>query len=189
MVIWKRKMNHKEQWGSFVSLEKRELFEVRVETILAMLKQKFPKILQSSLEISKIKNNKDVGHAILESYSRVLESLAAKIMSRIEDVLEADVLVHIQLMETERKFESDAEPEYEKTEKVALAVTPKSTKLTDLIGWRFSSDTEQSSTSDIELFHEAEQEKEIMKSPIRVQPMKLSYLAKLENLRSPSERH
>ena len=58
MVIWKRKMNHKEQWGSFVSLEKRELFEVRVETILAMLKQKFPKILQSSLEISKIKNNK-----------------------------------------------------------------------------------------------------------------------------------
>ncbi|KAH0931771.1 hypothetical protein HID58_008888 [Brassica napus] len=158
MVIWKRKMNHKEQWGSFVSLEKRELFE-------------------------------DVGHAILESYSRVLESLAAKIMSRIEDVLEADVLVHIQLMETERKFESDAEPEYEKTEKVALAVTPKSTKLTDLIGWRFSSDTEQSSTSDIELFHEAEQEKEIMKSPIRVQPMKLSYLAKLENLRSPSERH
>ncbi|WZY80794.1 hypothetical protein YC2023_027178 [Brassica napus] len=189
MVIWKRKMNHKEQWGSFVSLEKRELFEVRVETILAMLKQKFPKILQSSLEISKIKNNKDVGHAILESYSRVLESLAAKIMSRIEDVLEADVLVHIQLMETERRFESDAEPEYEKTEKVVLAVTPNSTKLADLIGWRFSSDTEQSSTSDIELFHEAEQEKEIMKSPIRVQPMKLSYLAKLENLRSPSERH
>ncbi|CAN6806283.1 unnamed protein product [Brassica oleracea] len=189
MVIWKRKMNHKEQWGSFVSLEKRELFEVRVETILAMLKQKFPEILQSSLEISKIKNNKDVGLAILESYSRVLESLAAKIMSIIEDVLEADVLVHIQLMEAERRFESDAEPEYEKTEKVVLAVTPNSTKLADLIGWRFSSDTEQSSTSDIELFHEAEQEKEIMKSPIRVQPMKLSYLAKLENLRSPSERH
>ncbi|KAH0888511.1 hypothetical protein HID58_050940 [Brassica napus] len=120
MVIWKRKMNHKEQWGSFVSLEKRELFE---------------------------------------------------------------------LMEAERRFESDAEPEYEKTEKVVLAVTPNSTKLADLIGWRFSSDTEQSSTSGIELFHEAEQEKEIMKSPIRVQPMKLSYLAKLENLRSPSERH
>ncbi|KAL0843343.1 hypothetical protein Bca101_016588 [Brassica carinata] len=130
MVIWKRKMNHKEQWGSFVSLEKRELFEVRVETILAMLKQKVPEILQSSLEISKIKNNK-----------------------------------------------------------VVSAVTPNSTKLADLIGWSFSSDTEHSLTSDVELFHEAEQEKEIMKSPIRIQPMKLSYLAKLENLRSPSERH
>ncbi|KAJ4908206.1 Rop guanine nucleotide exchange factor 10 [Raphanus sativus] len=189
MVIWKRKMNHKEQWGSFVSLEKRELFEVRVETILAMLKEKVPEILQSSLEISKIKNNKDVGHAILESYSRVLESLASKIMTRIDDVLEADVLVHIHLMEEkERRLESDVEPEYEKTEKVVSAVTPNSTKLADLIGWRFSSDTEHSLTGDIELF-QAEQEKEIMKSPIRIQPMKLSYLAKLENLRSPSERH
>ncbi|KAJ0261210.1 Rop guanine nucleotide exchange factor 10 [Hirschfeldia incana] len=190
MVIWKRKMNHKEQWGSFVSLEKRELFEVRVETILAMLKQKVPEIIQSSLEISKIKNNKDVGHAILESYSRVLESLASKIMTRIDGVLEADVLVHIQLMEeAERRSESDAEPEYEKNEKVVSAVTPNSTKLADLIGWSFSSDTEHSLTSDVELVHEAEQEKDIMKSPFRIQPMKLSYLAKLEKLRSPSERH
>lgn len=131
----------------------------------------------------------DVGHAILESYSRVLESLASKIMTRIDDVLEADVLVHIHLMEEkERRLESDVEPEYEKTEKVVSAVTPNSTKLADLIGWRFSSDTEHSLTGDIELF-QAEQEKEIMKSPIRIQPMKLSYLAKLENLRSPSERH
>ena len=63
MVIWKRKMNQKEkdgksQWGSSVSLEKRELFEVRAETILVMLKQQFPRIPQSSLEISKIRNNK-----------------------------------------------------------------------------------------------------------------------------------
>ncbi|CAH8288600.1 unnamed protein product [Eruca vesicaria subsp. sativa] len=189
MVIWKRKMNHKEQWGSLVSLEKRELFEVRVETILAMLKQKFPEILQSSLEISKIKNNKDVGHAILESYSRVLESLASKIMSRIENVLEADVVAHIQLLEETERRESEAESECEKTEKVVSAVKRKSTKLADLIGWRVSSDTELSLTSDIEISHEAEQEKEIMKSPIRVQPMKLSYLAKLQNMRSPNERH
>lgn len=61
MVIWKRKMNQKDgksQWGSSVSLEKRELFEVRAETILVMLKQQFPGIPQSSLEVSKIKNNK-----------------------------------------------------------------------------------------------------------------------------------
>lgn len=63
MVIWKRKMNQKEkdgkpQWGSSVSLEKRELFEVRAETILVMIKQQFPGIPQSSLEFSKIHNNK-----------------------------------------------------------------------------------------------------------------------------------
>lgn len=33
---------------------------------------------------------KDVGHAILESYSRVLESLAFNIAARIEDVLYMD---------------------------------------------------------------------------------------------------
>lgn len=34
----------------------------------------------------------DIGLAIMESYSRVLESLAHTVMSRIEDVLEADRL-------------------------------------------------------------------------------------------------
>ncbi|CAA7044748.1 unnamed protein product [Microthlaspi erraticum] len=197
MVIWKRKMNQKEkdgksQWGSSVSLEKRELFEVRAETILVMLKQQFPGIPQSSLEVSKIKNNKDVGQAILESYSRVLESLAWKIMSRVEDVLEADQLAQRQLVgEAEGRSESEAESEYEETEKVVGAETPNSRKLSDFIGWRLSSDTKKhSSMGDIEFFHRAEQEKPtmMMKSP-RAIPKKLSYLAKLENMRSPSERH
>ncbi|ESQ41969.1 hypothetical protein EUTSA_v10013328mg [Eutrema salsugineum] len=199
MVIWKRKMNQKEkdgksQWGSTVSLEKRELFEVRAETILVMLKQQFPGIPQSSLEISKIKNNKDVGQAILESYSRVIESLASKIMSRVEDVLEADILVQRQMMgEAEVRSESEAESafssEYEETEKVAAAETPNSRKLSDFIGWRLSSDTKKhSSMSDIEFFHKVEQEKPMMKSP-RALPKKFSYLSKLENMRSPSDRH
>lgn len=61
IVIWKRKMNHKDgksSWSSVVSLEKRELFEERVETILLLLKQKFPGIPQSALDISKIQFNK-----------------------------------------------------------------------------------------------------------------------------------
>lgn len=61
IVIWKRKMHHKDgksSWGSAVSLEKRELFEERAETILRLLKQRFPGISQSSLDISKIQFNK-----------------------------------------------------------------------------------------------------------------------------------
>lgn len=61
IVIWKRKMHHKDgksAWGSAISLEKRELFEERAETILLLLKQQFPGIPQSSLEISKIQYNK-----------------------------------------------------------------------------------------------------------------------------------
>ncbi|XP_010535169.1 PREDICTED: rop guanine nucleotide exchange factor 11 isoform X1 [Tarenaya hassleriana] len=93
IIIWKRKMVQKDMkspWGSAVSLEKREQFEERAETILLLLKQAFPGISQSALEISKIQFNKDVGLAILESYSRVLESLAQTVLSRIEDVLKAD---------------------------------------------------------------------------------------------------
>ncbi|CAJ1951759.1 unnamed protein product [Sphenostylis stenocarpa] len=93
IVIWRRKMINKDSkssWSSGVSIEKRELFEERAETILVMLKHQFPGLPQSSLDISKIQYNKDVGQAILESYSRVIESLAFTVMSRIEDVLYAD---------------------------------------------------------------------------------------------------
>lgn len=93
IIIWKRKMNAKEGksgWGSSVSLEKRELFEERAETILLIIKHRFPGVAQSALEISKIQYNRDVGQSILESYSRIIESLAYTVLSRIEDVLHAD---------------------------------------------------------------------------------------------------
>ncbi|KAL9252551.1 Rop guanine nucleotide exchange factor 9-like protein [Drosera capensis] len=61
IVIWQRKMNHKDgksSWGLAVSAEKRELFEERAETILLILKHQFPGIAQSSLDITKIQYNK-----------------------------------------------------------------------------------------------------------------------------------
>lgn len=61
IVIWKRKMNQKDgksAWGSAVSLEKRELFEERAETILLILKHRFPGTPQSALDISKIQYNR-----------------------------------------------------------------------------------------------------------------------------------
>ncbi|CAN1775128.1 Rop guanine nucleotide exchange factor 12 [Linum perenne] len=93
IVIWKRKMNQKDgksAWASGISIEKREVFEERAETILIIMKQRFPGIPQSALDISKIESNRDVGQAILESYSRILESLAFTVLSRIEDVLYSD---------------------------------------------------------------------------------------------------
>lgn len=61
IVIWKRKMVQKDTkspWGSTVSIEKREQFEERAETILLLLKQGYPGISQSGLDISKIQFNK-----------------------------------------------------------------------------------------------------------------------------------
>ncbi|GJN15202.1 hypothetical protein PR202_gb02096 [Eleusine coracana subsp. coracana] len=94
VVIWQKKMTHKDSklsWGHGVSHEKRITFEGRAENVLLLIKHRFPGIAQSSLDISKIQDNRDVGLAILESYSRTLESLAFTVMSRIEDVLNADL--------------------------------------------------------------------------------------------------
>lgn len=62
----------------------------RAEACLHILKQRCPNLSQTSLETSKILYNTDVGKAILEGYSRVLEGVASNIRSRIDDVLQAD---------------------------------------------------------------------------------------------------
>ncbi|XP_012567752.1 rop guanine nucleotide exchange factor 5-like [Cicer arietinum] len=72
--------------------DKRELFAERAESILLSLKQRFPGLSQTTLDTSKIQCNKDVGKSILESYSRVLESMAFNIVARIDDLLYVDDL-------------------------------------------------------------------------------------------------
>lgn len=129
-------MNSKEgkppsSWSIAVSMEKRELFEERAETLLLLLKQRFPGIPQSLLDVSKIQFNRDVGQSVLESYSRVLESLAFTVMSRIDDVLYADSLAG----EAAEAVEvGSAEEETERVDAVA-AEAPSSTTLSDFMGW------------------------------------------------------
>lgn len=102
--------------------DKRELFAERAESLFLSLKQRFPGLTQTTLDTSKILCNKvqslgealpsptfffskifilltcfwfpfqDVGKSILESYSRVLESLAFNIVARIDDLLYVDDL-------------------------------------------------------------------------------------------------
>ncbi|CAA7045788.1 unnamed protein product [Microthlaspi erraticum] len=184
VVIWKRKLNVKDSkssWGSAVSLEKRELFEERAETILVLLKQKFPGLPQSSLDISKIQFNKDVGQAVLESYSRILESLAYTVMSRIEDVLYTDTLALKQSSMAEetdggRTTETDSEGSSNSGEDTEKLDPHYSKTLLDFMGWN-----ENSSKGG----------EKHTKSP-NLTPKKLSHLEKLENLngfRSPKDRH
>ncbi|XP_065871050.1 rop guanine nucleotide exchange factor 5-like [Euphorbia lathyris] len=72
--------------------DKREQLAERAESLLLSLKQRFPSLTQTTLDTSKIQFNKDVGKSILESYSRVLESLAFNIVARIDDLLYVDDL-------------------------------------------------------------------------------------------------
>lgn len=102
--VWRRKLhgrqsmhgkenrpNTKSSWGIVKDLmgdaEKRELLADRAESLLLSLKQRFPGLSQTVLDMSKIQYNQDVGQSILESYSRVLESLAYNIIARIDDLL------------------------------------------------------------------------------------------------------
>ncbi|XP_052198197.1 rop guanine nucleotide exchange factor 5 [Diospyros lotus] len=72
--------------------DKRVLLAERAESLLLCLKQRFPGLTQTTLDTSKIQYNKDIGKSILESYSRVLESLAFNIGARIDDLLYVDDL-------------------------------------------------------------------------------------------------
>ncbi|XP_076937163.1 rop guanine nucleotide exchange factor 1-like [Bidens hawaiensis] len=70
--------------------DKNSCLSQRAETLLHSLRLCFPGLPQTSLDMSKIQYNKDVGQSILESYSRVMESLAFNIMARIDDVIFVD---------------------------------------------------------------------------------------------------
>ncbi|XP_059649967.1 rop guanine nucleotide exchange factor 1-like [Cornus florida] len=70
--------------------QKNHFLGERAETLLNWLRFRFPGLPQTALDMNKIQYNKDVGQSILESYSRVMESLAFNIRARIEDVLYVD---------------------------------------------------------------------------------------------------
>ncbi|KAK1373909.1 Rop guanine nucleotide exchange factor 3 [Heracleum sosnowskyi] len=100
MYTWRRKacLNpSKSSWNMVKDLmsdidrsDKNTVLAERAEVLLFTLKQRYPELSQTTLDTSKIQYNKDVGQAILESYSRVLEGLAFNIVAWIEDVLFID---------------------------------------------------------------------------------------------------
>ncbi|KAG4379931.1 hypothetical protein GLYMA_16G076100v4 [Glycine max] len=73
-------------------IDKMELLLERAETLLSMLKARYPNLPQTFLDAAKVQFGKDIGHSILEAYSRVLGSLAFSILSRIADILQEDSL-------------------------------------------------------------------------------------------------
>ncbi|KAL6985562.1 Rop guanine nucleotide exchange factor 14 [Sarracenia purpurea var. burkii] len=72
--------------------DKMEFLLDRAEALIRQLKTRYPDLPQTFLDVVKIQYGKDVGHAILEAYSRALRNLAFKILSRIGDILQEEVL-------------------------------------------------------------------------------------------------
>ncbi|KAL3613807.1 hypothetical protein CASFOL_041881 [Castilleja foliolosa] len=77
---------------TLTELEKMESLVNQAELLLQQLKTKYPNLPQTFLDMTKIQYGKDVGHSILEAYSRVLANLAFSILSRIGDILHEDVM-------------------------------------------------------------------------------------------------
>lgn len=222
IVIWKRKMNQKDgksPWGSAVSLEKRELFEERAETILLILKHRFPGIPQSALDISKIQYNRvneissfiffllqlflerstecfslfmalqDVGQALLESYSRILESLAFTVMSRIEDVLYADYVAQNPSFAEQKRSLLRETPMVLSPTTDDGAGTPTSRTLSDFMGWSLGENENdgKKDSSTNEFVKEDWKFTEKLANIVTIK--KPSYLENLGGLRSPTARH
>ncbi|CAA2984500.1 rop guanine nucleotide exchange factor 14 [Olea europaea subsp. europaea] len=103
-LAWKEKITEQESgkspvrtsW-SFVKdpiseLDKVESLVNKAEILLLLLKTKYPNLPQSFLDVTKVQYGKDVGHSILEAYSRTLANLSFRILSRIGDILQEDVV-------------------------------------------------------------------------------------------------
>ncbi|XP_008797976.2 rop guanine nucleotide exchange factor 14 [Phoenix dactylifera] len=73
-------------------LEKVAVCLERAEALLQLLKIRFLNLPRSFIDVNKVQYNKDVGHSIVEAYSRVLVGLAFSILSRIGDILQEDDL-------------------------------------------------------------------------------------------------
>ncbi|CAI8588372.1 unnamed protein product [Vicia faba] len=78
--------------GPLSEVDKTELLLDRAETLLQLLKIRYPNLPQTFLDAAKVQYGKDIGHSILEAYSRVLGNLAFSILTRIGDILQEDSL-------------------------------------------------------------------------------------------------
>ncbi|XWS49417.1 hypothetical protein CRYUN_Cryun12cG0001800 [Craigia yunnanensis] len=73
-------------------MDKMELLLDRAEALLQLIKSTYPNLPRTFLDATKIQYGKDVGHSILEAYSRVIRNLALSIVCRIGEILQEDTL-------------------------------------------------------------------------------------------------
>ncbi|KAJ6426793.1 hypothetical protein OIU84_022394 [Salix udensis] len=79
---------------SMSEFDKMESLLDSAESLVQLLKSRYPNLPQTFLDSTKVQYGKDVGHAILEAYSRVLGNVAFSILSRIADIMQEDSLTN-----------------------------------------------------------------------------------------------
>lgn len=143
-----------------------------------------------------------MGYAILESYSRVIESLASTVMSRIEDVLHADSITRNQPSVGKASASllgvsppTSVHKKSKNSDDDDSDGTPTSRTLSDFMGWNLDQEdadnNKKNSLKKETRFKEISDHNKLMSKPANINTKRFSYLEKLENfsLRSPTARH
>ena len=118
----------------------------------------------------------------MESYSRVLESLAAAILNRIDDVIYADNVAAKTAASESASTGNDEEDELSPG-------APTSMTLLDLMSWNIDQGGEDANMNSSDFDEQSDQK---IMAKIQPENKRISYLEKLENwggLRSPTARH
>ncbi|XP_055812446.1 rop guanine nucleotide exchange factor 14-like isoform X2 [Solanum dulcamara] len=102
ILVWKERITDqasgkspaRRSW-SFVKdpiseLDKLEVLLIQAEALVQQLKFKYPNLPQTFINVTKIQYGTDIGHLILEAYSRVLLNLSYNILTRIGEILQVD---------------------------------------------------------------------------------------------------
>lgn len=135
----------------------------------------------------------DVGQAVLESYSRILESLAFTVLSRIDDVLQADYQAqNLSGRKSSAARISISRPSPREEIDKGSAEMPGSMTLSDFMGWgsdQGDSDMKKDPFAISDDFYNDVDEKQQQKLPNVVTNKKVSYLETLGVMRSPTSRH
>lgn len=136
----------------------------------------------------------DIGLAIVESYSRVLESLAHTVMSRIEDVLEADQLAQDPEVAVCKRYvvkETESPKKEEEQNFCLLEERPKKQKatvsLSEVMQWDIETNEPKKEKNDAPLKESSKKLLTRVSSMIMANNKKTSsYLESLGNTRSPT---
>lgn len=133
-----------------------------------------------------------MGQAVLESYSRILESLAFTVLSRIEDVLHADYLTQNPPQSSRRSVSRNTNPKPDKSptpkEEVEKGGSETMT-LSDFMGWSSDHGDSDAKKDPSDDFYNDMDSGKPPKLPDIVTDKKVSYLETLGGMRSPTARH
>lgn len=141
----------------------------------------------------------DVGQAVLESYSRILESLAFTVLSRIEDVLHADCQT-VSPSQGRKSSVRNPVPKPDKcptpreeVDRSSSAEPPCSMTLSDFMGWNNEqAESDMSKKDPLAVSDDSDKDTDsgkLVKLPPIVTDKKVSYLENIGGMRSPTSRH